>query len=100
MARIPLSVLYYPNGDDAMVYEKTEHPYHFLESHGIRVPQNLMRQARAAAELRVRCFAPTTWTPTELLGSERVPLTHPEAPRYGVDPMAYLFPSNQFPVNF
>jgi hypothetical protein len=51
MARIPHSVLYYPDGDDAMVYEKIEHPYRFLEAHGVRVPQNLMRQARASAKL-------------------------------------------------
>jgi hypothetical protein len=100
MARIPHSVLYYPDGDDSMVYEKTKYPYHFLEAHGVRVPQNLMRQARASAGLRVRRFAPTTWTPTEFLGSERVMLTHLEAPGYGADLMAYLLPSNQFQVNF
>ena len=51
VARIPHTILYYPKGDDAMMYERTKHPYHFLEAHGVRVPQNLMHQARASARL-------------------------------------------------
>ena len=94
MARIPHTVLYYPKGDDATVYERTEHPYNFLEAHSVRVPQNLMCETRASTGLRVMRFASTTRTPTELLGSERVPLTHPKAPRYGAEPSAYLLPSN------
>jgi hypothetical protein len=29
LSRIPHLVLYYPNGDDAMVYERTKHPYRY-----------------------------------------------------------------------
>jgi hypothetical protein len=77
MTRIRQSVLYYPNGDDAMVYEKTEHPYRYPKAHGVKDPQTL-RQARALARLQVRRFAPTPWTPEDLLGNERVSLTHLE----------------------
>jgi len=96
MARIPQSVLYYRNGDDATVYEKTEHPYRYPEAHGVKVPQNLMCQARALAGLQVRHFAPTAWT----LGAMSVCRSLTLNLGYGADPMTYLLPMNQFLVYF
>jgi len=38
MTTVPSTILYYPQGDDAMVYEVTEYPYRYLEAQGVRVP--------------------------------------------------------------
>ena len=38
MAIVPSTILYYPQGDDAMIYEVTEYPYRYLEAQGVRVP--------------------------------------------------------------
>ena len=42
MIIVPSTVLYYPQGDDATVYEVTEYPYHYPEAQGVRAPQSLM----------------------------------------------------------
>ena len=42
MTVVPSTILYYPHGDDATVYEVTEYPYRYLEAQGVRVPQSLM----------------------------------------------------------
>ena len=38
MTTLPSTILYYPQGDDAMVYKVTEYPYRYLEAQGVRVP--------------------------------------------------------------
>ena len=100
MARIPLSVLYYPNGDDAMVYEVTEYPYRYLEAQGVRVPQSLMRPSRISVGLLVRHMSHTTITPVDLLGDTQVHLLHPEAPGCDGYQVTYLLPTNYLTINF
>jgi len=68
MTTVPSIVLYYPQGDDAMVYELTEYPYRYLEAQQVRVPQSLMRPSRISAGLLVRHMSHTTNTSEDLLG--------------------------------
>ena len=42
MTAVPSTILYYPHGDDVIVYEVTEYPYRYPEAQGVRVPQSLM----------------------------------------------------------
>ena len=42
MTIVPSTILYYPKGDDATVYEVTKYPYRYPEAQGVRVPQSLM----------------------------------------------------------
>ena len=49
MTTVPYTVLYYPQEDDAMVYEVTEYPYRYPEAQGVRVPQSLTRPSRMSA---------------------------------------------------
>jgi hypothetical protein len=42
VTKVPHTILYYPQTDDATVYEVTEYPYRYLEAQGVRVPQNPM----------------------------------------------------------
>ena len=42
MTAVPYTVLYYPQGDDATMYEVAEYPYRYPEAQGVRVPQSLM----------------------------------------------------------
>ena len=100
MTAVPYTILYYPQGDDAMVYEVTEYPYHYLEGQGIRVPQSVTRPSRISVGLLVRHMAHTTCTTTYLLGDTPVHLLHPEAPRCDGDPATYLLPNNHFPMDF
>ena len=46
MTAVSSTVLYYPQGDDATMYEVTKYPYHYLEAQGVRVPQSLRRPSR------------------------------------------------------
>ena len=80
MTTVPSIVLYYPQGDDAMVYELTESPYRYLEAQQVRVPQSLMRPSRISMGLLVKRMSHTTSTPEDLLGDTLVHLLHPEAP--------------------
>jgi hypothetical protein len=60
MTAVPSTVLYYPQGDDATVYEVTEYPYRYPEAQGVRVPQSLMRPSRISVGLLVRRMSHTT----------------------------------------
>ena len=80
MTTIAHIVLYYPQGDDAMVYEVTEYPYRYLEAQRVRVPKSMMRPSRMSIGLQVRHMACTTCTPTDLLGDTLVHLLHPQSP--------------------
>ena len=51
MTIVPYTVLYYPQGDDAMVYEVTEYPYH----HNIQI-QNLSHMLLVIALSFVKLF--------------------------------------------
>ena len=42
MTIVPSTILYYPQGDDATVYEVIEYPHRYLEAQGVRIPQCLM----------------------------------------------------------
>ena len=42
MTTVPSTILYYPQGDDATVYEVIEYPHRYLEAQGVRIPQCLM----------------------------------------------------------
>ena len=55
-------VLYYPQGDDATVYEVTEYTYHYLKAQGVRVPQSVTRPSWMSVGLLVRHMAHTTCT--------------------------------------
>ena len=100
MTAIPSTVLYYPQGDDAMMYEVTEYPYRYLEAQGVRVPQILMRPSRISIGLLVRRMSHTTSTPTDLLEDTPVHLLHPKAPGCDGDLATYLLPTNRFPIDF
>ena len=63
MTTVPYNILYYPQGDDATVYEVTEYPYRYLEDHGVRVPQSLVQPSRISMGLLVRRMSHTTSTP-------------------------------------
>ena len=79
MTAVPSTVLYYPQGDDAMLYKVTEYPYCYPEAQGVRVPQSLMRTSRISTGLLVRCMSHTTNIPEDLLGDTLVHLLHPKA---------------------
>ena len=87
MTAVPSTILYYPQGDDAMVYEVTKYPYCYPEAQGVRVPQSLMRPSRISTGFLVRRMSHTTSTPADLLGDTPVHLLHPEAPGCDGDPM-------------
>ena len=55
-------VLYYPQGDDATVYEVTEYTYRDLKAQGVRVPQSVTRPSWMSVGLLVRHMAHTTCT--------------------------------------
>ena len=93
-------VLYYPQGDDAMVYELTEYPYRYLEAQQVRVPQSLMRPSRISVGLLVRRMPYTTSTLEDLLGDTLVHLLHPEAPGCDGYQVTYLLPTNYLTINF
>ena len=93
-------MLYYPKGDDAMVFEGTEYPYHYPEAQGVRVPQSLMRPSRISVGLLVRRMSYTTSTPEDLLEDTLVHLLHPKAPGCDGDPATYQLPTNCFPIDF
>ena len=97
---VPSIILYYPQGDDATVYEVTEYPYRYLEAQGVRVPQSLMRPSRISVGLLVRHMSHTTSTLADLLGDTLVHLLHPEALGCDGDPATYLLPTNHFPIDF
>ena len=80
MTAVPYTALYYPQGDDATMYEVAEYPYRYPEAQGVRVPQSLMRPLRISVGLLVRRMSHTTSTPADLLGDTPVHLLHPEAP--------------------
>jgi len=46
MTTLPYTILHYPQGDDATVYEVTEYPYRYPKAQGVRVPQSLRRPSR------------------------------------------------------
>ena len=92
MTIVPYIILYYPQGDDATVYEVTEYPYRYLEAQGVRVPQSLMRPSRISMGLLVRRMSYTTRTLVHLL--------HPKALGCDGDPVTYLLPTNRFPIDF
>ena len=100
MTTVPYTVLYYPQGDDATMYEVTEYPYRYPEAQGVRVPQSVVRPSRMSVGLLVRHMARTTYTPTDLLGDTPMHLLHPKAPRCDGDPATYLLPNNHFLVDF
>ena len=79
MTTIAHIVLYYPQGDDATVYEVTEYTYRYLKAQGVRVPQSVTRPSWMSVGLLVRHMAHTTCTRTDLLGDTLVHLLHPEA---------------------
>ena len=79
MTIVPYTILYYPQGDDATVYEVTEYPYRYLEDHGVRVPQSLVQPSRISMGLLVRRMFHTTSTLEDLLGDTPVHLLHPKA---------------------
>ena len=93
-------MLYYPKGDDAMVFEGTEYPYHYPEAQGVRVPQSLMRPSRIFVGLLVRRMSYTTSTPEDLLGDTPVHLLHLEALGCDGNLVTYLLLTNHFPIDF
>ena len=97
MTIVPYTILYYPQGDDAMVYEVTEYPYRYLEAQRVRVPKSMMRPSRMSIGLQVRHMAHTTYTPTDLLGDTLVHLLHPKAPVCDGDPETNLLILQPFP---
>jgi hypothetical protein len=100
MTVVPSTVLYYPQGDDAMVYEVTEYPYNYPKVQGVRVPQSSMRPSRISAGLLVKRIYHTTNTPVDLLRDTLVHLLHLEAPGCDGDLATYLLLTNHFPVDF
>ena len=100
MTTVPSTVLYYPQGDDATVYEVTKYPYYYPKAQGVRVPQSLMRPLRISVGLLVRRMSHTTSTPMDLLGDTPVHLLHLEALGCDGDPVTYLLPTNRFPIDF
>ena len=100
MTIVLYNILYYPQGDNATVYEVTEYPYRYLEAQGVRVPQSFTRPSRMSIGLLVRHMAHTTSTPADLLGDTLVHLLHLEALGCDGDPVTYLLPTNRFPIDF
>ena len=68
MTTVPSTILYYPHGNDATVYEVTAYLYRYPEAQGVRVPQSLMRPSRISVGLLVRHMSHTTNTSEDLLG--------------------------------
>ena len=100
MTTVPFTVLYYPQQDDAIVYEVTEYPYHYPEAQGVRVPQSLVRPSRISARLLVWHMSHTTSTLEDLLGDTLVHLLHPKALGCDGNLAMYLLSTNHFPIDF